>query len=210
MHVESGLCRCLDIEHVEAGGGVERVLVGDLSTMAEVGLVPDEDAADVRGAMGVEFVEPCVDDGVDGVKARKVENEGDGMRAAVIGRCERAEALLPRRVPDLELGTLAVDVHRAHPEVHADRRRHPLAEGAVGKPRQQARLPHPRVADQQHLEQVVELSVTVTVAAVHAGSRALATYASSMFMQLPTNFVSERAKTKKYLIICQWLAQTKR
>lgn len=42
------------------------------------------------------------------------------MGAAIVGACDRPKALLPGRVPDLQLHAQPVDVHGADLEVNAD------------------------------------------------------------------------------------------
>ena len=59
-----------------------------------------------------------------------------GELTLVVGICDRAEALLPRRVPDLQLHILIIRLHRLEPEVHPDRRHVVLAELVVCEPQQ--------------------------------------------------------------------------
>jgi len=73
---------------------------------------------------------------------RYVVYEQDAHRAAVVRRRDRAEALLPRRVPDLKLHALAVDLHRLDFEVDPDRRDERGRERVVAEPQQQATLAH--------------------------------------------------------------------
>jgi len=71
-----------------------------------------------------------------------VKDEQDALRAPEVALRDGAEALLPRRVPDLQLHLLAADVDRLDLEVYSDRRDERRAEGVVCISQQQAGLAH--------------------------------------------------------------------
>ena len=73
----------------------------------------------------------------------------------VVGRCDGVEPLLAGGVPDLQLDLLAAQLDRLDLEVDPDRRDERVVEGVVREPEEDARLPHPGVADQEQLEQQV-------------------------------------------------------
>ncbi|CAA6668178.1 unnamed protein product [Spirodela intermedia] len=74
---------------------------------------------------------------------------------AVVGGGDSAEALLAGGVPDLGLDLLPVDVHALRLELHPDGGLGVDVEFVPRVPRQQIRLPHRRVPDDHHLEQVL-------------------------------------------------------
>lgn len=49
-----------------------------------------------------------VPNGVEGLLVRHVVNEKDSLRASEVRGCDRAEAFLPGRVPDLKLDSLGI------------------------------------------------------------------------------------------------------
>merc|ERR1719326_1363726 len=84
-----------------------------------------------------------------------VIHDDDAVRAAVVAARDRAEALLPRRVPNLQLDRLALQLDRADFEVDADGGDVALRVGVIGKAQQEARLADARVADEHELENVI-------------------------------------------------------
>jgi len=83
------------------------------------------------------------------------------MRAAVVAAGDGAETLLARRVPDLQLDRLAVELDGADFKVDTNRADVALGVGVVREAQQQARLTDARVADEQQLEEVVVLRVVL-------------------------------------------------
>ncbi len=102
----------------------------------------------------VYLVEPPLDV-CEGVPRGHVIDDDDPVGAAVVGGGDGPEALLPGRVPDLQLDALAADVHRADLEVDADRRDVVAGEGVVGEADEEGALAHAGVADDEQLEEVV-------------------------------------------------------
>jgi hypothetical protein len=80
---------------------------------------------------------------------RHVVDEEDAHRAAVVGCCDGAEALLPGGVPYLQFDTLAVEVDGADLEVDADGGDEGGGEAVFAEPEEAARFAHARVADQE-------------------------------------------------------------
>ena len=77
------------------------------------------------------------------------------MRGSVVALRDGAEALLPGRVPDLQLNLLALHLDGLDHEVDADGGALPGREHALREPAHQARLPDARVAHEHHLEEVL-------------------------------------------------------
>jgi len=80
-----------------------------------------------------------------------VVHEQDSLRAAEIRGGDRAEALLARRVPDLELDSLAVDLDVLDLEVDADGGDERGGEGVIGVTEKEASLTDAGVADHEQL-----------------------------------------------------------
>jgi hypothetical protein len=83
---------------------------------------------------------------------RNVVHQQDPHGAAVVRRRDGAEALLARRVPDLQLDPLAVELDRPDLEVDADRGDEGRRERVLAEAQQAARLAYARVADQEELD----------------------------------------------------------
>ena len=75
---------------------------GHLTLILHVLLVRDEEDQGVRVCLVLDFVEPAVEVH-EAVHARQVVREEDSVRAAIENLCDRLEALLAGRVPDLQL-----------------------------------------------------------------------------------------------------------
>ena len=69
--------------------------------------------------------------------------------------CNGSESFLSCGIPNLQLDGFPFEFNGPNFEVYADGRNVTLCVGVVGEPKQQARLSHARVTDQQELEQVV-------------------------------------------------------
>lgn len=78
---------------------------------------------------------------------RHIVYQQDAHGAPVIGRRDGAEAFLTRRIPDLELDALAVQLDGADLEVDADRGDEGWRERVLAEAQQAARLAYARVAD---------------------------------------------------------------
>ena len=79
-------------------------------------LVADQDPVDHLAVL-VDLVQPALHVG-EALAAGDVVDDDDAVRAAVVGAGDGAEALLARRVPDLQLHLLPVQLDCANLEVH--------------------------------------------------------------------------------------------
>jgi len=119
----------VDVGGVEGGGLEEqeplllRELVGRLllhrPLALEIALVADEHDDGARGDVGDELVQP-VGDVVKGLLVRDVIDEHRALRAVVDGAGDGAEALLPRRIPDLHLHVPVLDLQPLRHKLNAD------------------------------------------------------------------------------------------
>eukprot|EP00327_Prymnesium_parvum_P021526 CAMPEP_0113273928 /NCGR_PEP_ID=MMETSP0008_2-20120614/24120_1 /TAXON_ID=97485 /ORGANISM="Prymnesium parvum" /LENGTH=202 /DNA_ID=CAMNT_0000123493 /DNA_START=423 /DNA_END=1031 /DNA_ORIENTATION=+ /assembly_acc=CAM_ASM_000153 len=122
--------------------------------VAEVRLVADQQLVDVLPRVLVDLRQPPLHV-VEGLQAGHVVHNDNAVRAAVVGAADRAEALLARRVPDLQLDRLSIQLYRADLEVHADGGDVAVCPFVIRKSQQEARLAHTRVADEDEDEEVV-------------------------------------------------------
>ena len=79
-------------------------------------LVADQDPVDHLAVL-VDLVQPALHVG-EALAAGDVVDDDDAVRAAVVGAGDGAEALLARRVPDLQLHLLPMQLDCANLEVH--------------------------------------------------------------------------------------------
>ncbi len=124
------------------------------SLIIHVALVAHNHLDNVLVGVLVNIAQPLAN-AVEGLAVGDVVDEHDAHRAAIIRRRDRVEALLARRVPDLQLDLLAIQIDGLHLEVDANGRDERGVERVVGEAAQYAGLAHARVADEQDLEQVV-------------------------------------------------------
>ena len=97
---------------LRGGGGVLLALrvrhLAELGVrVAEVHFVADEQLAHVVARVFVDLRQPALHV-LEGVHVGDVVHDDDAVRAAVVGAADRAEALLARSVPNLQLDRLAV------------------------------------------------------------------------------------------------------
>jgi len=92
-----------------------------------------------------------VSNGLERPAIGHVVDEQDALRAAEVGGGDRAESLLTRRVPDLELNSLAVDSYVLDLEVDADGGDEGGGEGVVGVTEEEASFTDARIADHEQL-----------------------------------------------------------
>jgi len=86
-------------------------------------------------------------------------HDNDSMRSAVVAARDRTEPLLTRRIPDLQLDRLAVQLDGSDFKVNTNGTDVALRVGVVGEAQQKARLADARVPNEQQLEEVVILCV---------------------------------------------------
>ena len=88
----------------------------DLSPVVHVALVAQDHLLDVGGGVLLDVSDPVLDV-VEALLVRDVVDEHDAHGAPVVGRGDRPEPLLTRRVPDLQLHFLPVKLYCANLEV---------------------------------------------------------------------------------------------
>eukprot|EP00315_Gephyrocapsa_oceanica_P002533 CAMPEP_0185340838 /NCGR_PEP_ID=MMETSP1363-20130426/98327_1 /TAXON_ID=38817 /ORGANISM="Gephyrocapsa oceanica, Strain RCC1303" /LENGTH=272 /DNA_ID=CAMNT_0027940067 /DNA_START=526 /DNA_END=1342 /DNA_ORIENTATION=+ len=93
----------------------------------------------------------------EGLLVGDVVDEEDAHGAAVVGRRDGLEPLLPRRVPDLQFDSLAVQLHAPDLKVDPNRGDEGLREGVIGKPHQNRALPHAGIPNQKEFDEHVVL-----------------------------------------------------
>jgi len=98
-------------------------------------------------------------DVVEGFLVGDVVDDDDAVGAAIVRGCDGAEALLARRVPDLQLYRFPVQFNGANFEVDADGGDVRLRVSVVGEPEQQTGFAHPRVSDQQQFEKIIVFGI---------------------------------------------------
>eukprot|EP00964_Phaeocystis_antarctica_P100983 scaffold66515_cov66-Phaeocystis_antarctica.AAC.5 len=94
-------------------------------------------------------IAPCIASCIASCVSYRGGHSKHTVAAAVVGRGERAELLLPRRVPDGEHNPPAADEQCLRAKVGAELplRADALAEAVVGEAAQQRRLAHAHVTD---------------------------------------------------------------
>mmetsp|Transcript_20604 Transcript_20604/g.53250 ORF Transcript_20604/g.53250 Transcript_20604/m.53250 type:complete len:238 (+) Transcript_20604:150-863(+) len=121
LHVVRALCGRLQERHPVLVRKLLRGLKANLARLAdrEVRLVADQELGHVLARVLVDLDQPIVHAVKRALVGYVVDND-DAVRPAVVCTADRAEALLPRRVPDLQLDGLAIELNRADLEVDAD------------------------------------------------------------------------------------------
>lgn len=96
------VCRVLGRGLEQADADLIRKLLGDVILddllARQVRLVADEELVNALARVAVNLLQPLLDVG-EGVGVGHVVDDDDAVRAAVVGRRDRAEALLAGRVP---------------------------------------------------------------------------------------------------------------
>ena len=111
----------------------------DLSTSVQVTLIPDEHDRHVRVAILFDFLEPAGQVRESVAPRDVIDEQGTGCAAVVRSR-DALEGLLARRVPDLQLDVLLLDLDCAGAELDTDGQVVLLAEPLVRELEQQAGL----------------------------------------------------------------------
>merc|ERR1740138_246150 len=126
----------------------------NLPLLLVITFVPDKDFTGAVGSVLVDLLNPTIDV-VEGLPIASIVNHDDAVRPAVVGGGDRAEALLPGCVPDLELDRLTVDWQGAESEVDTDGGDVRFRELVVSETKEQATLSNTAVAEQYQLEEVI-------------------------------------------------------
>mmetsp|Transcript_75743 Transcript_75743/g.201232 ORF Transcript_75743/g.201232 Transcript_75743/m.201232 type:complete len:218 (-) Transcript_75743:4-657(-) len=153
LHVLPRLRRSLQEEQAVLPGKPCTLLVHDLPLL-QVALVPDQDDHHVWLRVLPRIQQPLREVLERGPSAYVVD-EQRARGAPVVRPRDGAKGLLPRRVPDLELDPLVVDVADAVPEFHADGHVVLGAKPLVCELQEEARLPHTGITHDDVLEEVI-------------------------------------------------------
>eukprot|EP00215_Chloropicon_roscoffensis_P008709 CAMPEP_0196639540 /NCGR_PEP_ID=MMETSP1085-20130531/2100_1 /TAXON_ID=41879 ORGANISM="Pycnococcus sp, Strain CCMP1998" /NCGR_SAMPLE_ID=MMETSP1085 /ASSEMBLY_ACC=CAM_ASM_000807 /LENGTH=223 /DNA_ID=CAMNT_0041968585 /DNA_START=143 /DNA_END=815 /DNA_ORIENTATION=+ len=129
------------------------LLRGHRPPVSQVRLVADEHDGHIRVRVLPGVVKPGRQ-GVEGLPPGDVVHQKRPRGAPVVTSRDAPEALLPRRVPDLQLYLLSVDGHHAGTELHTNSQVVHRLKPLVGELQEQARFAHARVADNDVLEEV--------------------------------------------------------
>mmetsp|Transcript_15475 Transcript_15475/g.30563 ORF Transcript_15475/g.30563 Transcript_15475/m.30563 type:complete len:222 (+) Transcript_15475:36-701(+) len=114
----------------------------DYLLLQHVALVPNQNLVDVVRGVLLDLPDP-VPDVVEGLLVCNVVHKQYSHRSSVVSRGDGAEALLPRRVPDLQLELLALLLDGADLEVDADGGDEGRGERIIREAQQQTTLSHP-------------------------------------------------------------------
>ena len=130
LHVEVGLRRCLEEDQTVLFCKAFAFFSADLSSTVQICLVANEHNHDVRVSILPDFLEP------PGQVIKRffpcdVVHQESACCSTVVGPGDALEALLPRRVPDLQFDILFIDLHRATSELHSNGQVVLLAEALV-------------------------------------------------------------------------------
>ena len=111
----------------------------DGSFAGQIALIAHEQLVDIVVGVAVNLVQPLLHV-VIRLQVGGVVDDDDAVCAAVVGRRDGAEALLSRRIPDLQLDGLGIQLDGTDLEVDADGGDVGLGIGVVGEAQQQTRL----------------------------------------------------------------------
>jgi hypothetical protein len=127
------------------------ILGRDGAQVPLIRLVADEHDDDVAIGVVAELLQPPCNVLERAALADVIDKQGADS-AAVVGRGDGAVPLLARRIPNLRLDGLAVDLDRARGELDTDGRLGIQVELIAREPAKQVGLADTRVADQDHYE----------------------------------------------------------
>eukprot|EP00325_Prymnesiales_sp_UTEX-LB-985_P002482 CAMPEP_0174693964 /NCGR_PEP_ID=MMETSP1094-20130205/611_1 /TAXON_ID=156173 /ORGANISM="Chrysochromulina brevifilum, Strain UTEX LB 985" /LENGTH=320 /DNA_ID=CAMNT_0015890047 /DNA_START=165 /DNA_END=1127 /DNA_ORIENTATION=+ len=165
---QDGLERCVDVGRIHRRGLDEsqvillsetlRIICQDRLQVLQIALVSHEHDHDGRVGVRAELLEPPLHV-LKREPLRDVIHEQGANCTAVVSACDGAVPLLAGRVPDLCLDNLAVMLDAARRELDADCGLGVEMELIAREPAEQVGLADTRVANDDHLEQVVVVIV---------------------------------------------------
>ena len=125
-----------ELDGIFAGKGDAPILVHH-ALVLHVTLVANQNLVDAfcRVLLDVSYPVPYI---LERILVRDVVHEQYSHRAAVVSCGDGPEALLPRRVPDLQLDALAFDFNGFDLEIDPNRRNERSCEAVIAEPKQQA------------------------------------------------------------------------
>lgn len=129
----------------------------DLSLVAEVWLVADQEEDGVLLGVCFDLIHPELADVIEALTVGDVEDQEDALAAAVVGAGDCSETLLARGVPYLKFYVFALHFYRFESEVHPDGCQVVLGKLVFDEAHQDGGLSHPGIADDDCLVEVVEL-----------------------------------------------------
>lgn len=150
-HIVADFSTRLHEHDLHVSGHRLALLGGDEPLVEQVRLVADEQHNHVGAALAAHVLHPPGGPG-EGARAGDVVHHDGGARVPDVGRDERAEALLARRVPDLQTHGALLQVHGLGQEVHADGGLVRAVEAVVHEPGDDGRLAHVLLAQEHYLE----------------------------------------------------------
>jgi hypothetical protein len=151
------LGRRLEVTHLLLAAILFDIGGRDGSAVNQIALIADQVELYVLFSVVLDLCEPKLVDVLIALGIGDVVHQKDAVGALVVGAGDGPEALLAGCVPDLELNHLAVDIHGLEPEVDPNGGQVVLVELVVSEPEQEARLAHPRIADNHQLVQEIVL-----------------------------------------------------
>merc|ERR1711934_477138 len=111
-------------------------------------------ALNMRSRKRVNLLQPLCDV-IERHLIRDIKHHNDAVGAPVVAARNRAESLLSRCVPDLQLHPLPVDCDRLYLKIHSNCAYKAVCEHIVRKPEQQTTLAYSTIPNDEELEQMI-------------------------------------------------------
>jgi hypothetical protein len=121
LNVNRILCRGLDEGDVGLSCKLARKLGLNLALARQVALVPDEQLVDILRRVAINSVQPSLHM-LERLRVGHVVDDDDAVGAEEVATRDGEKAVVPSRVPDLQLDGLAIELDCADPVVDADGR----------------------------------------------------------------------------------------
>mmetsp|Transcript_2244 Transcript_2244/g.6664 ORF Transcript_2244/g.6664 Transcript_2244/m.6664 type:complete len:231 (+) Transcript_2244:224-916(+) len=158
LHVGRVLCRRLQKLDAQRIRKLLGHLRGHHLLGGEIHLVAHQQLVHVWCRVAVDLAQPLLHV-VERVHVRHIVDDDDAVCAAVVAASDGPEALLARRVPNLKLDGLPLQVDGADLEIDADGGDVAVRVGIICEAEQQTRLADTGITDEEQLEQVVVFGV---------------------------------------------------